>query len=51
MKTSSWFIYFDKNGEITDSSWSEEFLPLLGYSLDDNVKFSQVGNLSTGVFN
>ena len=21
------------------------------YSLDDNVKFSQVGNLSTGVFN
>ena len=44
MKTSSWFIYFDKNGEITDSSWSEEFLPLLGYSLDDNV---DVANLWT----
>lgn len=44
MKTSSWFIYFDKNGKITDSSWSEEFLPLLGYSLDDNV---DVANLWT----
>ena len=44
MKTSSWFIYFDKNGEIIDSSWSEEFLPLLGYSLDDNV---DVANLWT----
>lgn len=44
MKTSSWFIYFDENGKITDSSWSEEFLPLLGYSLDDNV---DVANLWT----
>ena len=44
MKTSSWFMYFDENGKITDSSWSEEFLPLLGYSLDDNV---DVANLWT----
>lgn len=37
MKTSTWFIYFNNDGSVSDGSWSEDIKPLLGYSIDDDV--------------
>ena len=40
MKTSSWFIDFNKDGSISEASWSDEIRTLLGYSLDDEINVS-----------
>ena len=42
MKTASWFIDFDKNGNVKDSSWSEEFRTLLGYSKEDELDINNL---------
>lgn len=42
MKTCSWILRFDEKGELSDASWSEEFLPILGYTKDDDVDIANL---------
>ena len=42
MKTASWVIYFDKDGNLSEAAWSEEIKTLLGYSLDDDIDTSSL---------
>ena len=37
MKTSSWIINFEKDGNVKEVSWSDEIRKLLGYSQDDII--------------
>ena len=37
MKTSSWFLDFDKNGKVKEANWSDEIRNLLGYNSEDNI--------------
>ena len=37
MKTASWVIYFDKDGNMSEAAWSEEIKTLLGYELEEDV--------------
>lgn len=37
MKTASWVIYFDKDGNMSEAVWSEEIKTLLGYELEEDV--------------
>lgn len=40
MKTSSWVIDFDEEGNFKEARWSDEIKNLLGYSLEDDVEAS-----------
>lgn len=37
MKTSSWFLDFDKNGKVKEANWSDEIRNLLGYNSEDDI--------------
>lgn len=37
MKTSSWFLDFDKSGKVKEANWSDEIRNLLGYNSEDDI--------------
>ena len=37
MKTSSWFLDFDKSGKVKEAYWSDEIRNLLGYNSEDDI--------------
>lgn len=42
LKSSSWFLDFDKNGGIKAFNWSDEIKPLLGYSKEDEIDIANI---------